>query len=220
MKEIKYPGSLTNDLETIHEKEQDSLFLLLKLLAEISILLVIGLAISGLIGEINPTIFSSIFSSITSITLITTVRRSGIAVKNLTKSSAKMRISSLVFSLYKYNMGVDRNLIRDDVYQADDIENAVVIEKSRERVIPEGQNTPTEKDIDAYIEEVISDIYFVNKDAKIKVLREIKDIVTTHKGNKIPKEICLYELEDEEVDTKTVMLKHILKLKEDKHEKN
>lgn len=221
MKEIKYRGCLTDDLEEINntDKDKDSFSLLYKLIIEIWIILIILLLLSGVLGKFNPTVLSSFVSSITAVTLTTTVRRNNKSAKEIRKMQTRDRVVSLIPEISEYKRSFDDKVSFESVYQIDDVLNAVVVQTPCDET---KENNVSVSDFSDYVDEITSDIYIVNKSAKIKVLREIKNILTFGDDKKhITGSSTLYELEDEEIPKKSELpVKQVLKLRNDKDEKH
>lgn len=221
MKEIKYRGCLTDDLEEINntDKDKDSFSLLYKLIIEIWIILIILLLLSGVLGKFNPTVLSSFVSSITAVTLTTTVRRNNKSAKEIRKMQTRDRVVSLIPEISEYKRSFDDTVSFESVYQIDDVLNAVVVQTPSDET---KENDVSVADFSDYVEEITSDIYIVNKSAKIKVLREIKNILTYGDDKKhITGSSTLYELEDEEIPKKSELpVKQVLRLRNDKDEKH
>lgn len=221
MKEIKYRGCLTDDLEEINntDKDKDSFSLLYKLIIEIWIILIILLLLSGVLGKFNPTVLSSFVSSITAVTLTTTVRRNNKSAKEIRKMQTRGRVVSLIPEISEYKRSFDDKVSFESVYQIDDVLNAVVVQTPSDET---KENDVSVADFSDYVEEITSDIYIVNKSAKIKVLREIKNILTYGDDKKhITGSSTLYELEDEEMPKKSELpVKQVLRLRNDKDEKH
>lgn len=220
MKEIKYRGCLTDDLEEINDKskDKDSLGLLYKLIIEIWVILIVLLLLSGILGKFNPTILSSFVSSITAITLTTTVRRNNRTAKEIRKMQTRDRVVSLVPEISEYKRGLNDTVSFENVYKIDDVLNAVVVPTPSDE--PK-ENEVSMSDISDFVEEITSDIYIVNKEAKIKVLREIKETITYGEDKKhITGTATLYELEDEEMPKKSELpVKQVLRLRNENDEK-
>lgn len=220
MKEIKYRGCLTDDLEEINDKskDKDSLGLLYKLIIEIWVILIVLLLLSGILGKFNPTVLSSFVSSITAVTLTTTVRRNNRTAKEIKKMQTRDRVLSLVPEISEYTRGLNDTVSFENVYKIDDVLNAVVVPTPSDET---KENEVSMSDISDFVEEITSDIYIVNKEAKIKVLREIKEMITYGEDKKhITGTATLYELEDEEMPKKSELpVKQVLRLRNEADEK-
>ncbi len=220
MKEIKYRGCLTDDLEEINDKskDKDSLGLLYKLIIEIWVILIVLLLLSGILGKFNPTVLSSFVSSITAITLTTTVRRNNRTAKEIRKMQTRDRVLSLVPEISEYKRGLNDTVSFENVYKIDDVLNAVVVPMPSDE--PK-ENEVSMSDISDFVEEITSNIYIVNKEAKIKALREIKEMITYGEDKKhITGTATLYELEDEEMPKKSELpVKQVLRLRNENDEK-
>ncbi len=210
MKEIKYVGSLTDDLDEINGRNKDNEITstLFKVFKSISLIVVILFIISVITGGLNPVILSSLTSSLTAITITRAARTNIFAARNLKKMQLKTQISSLAFELSK------RADFKEEYY-TENIEDAVII-KNDERSNDESEIH--ESDIDDYIKEITSDIYFLNKQDKIKVLREIKSVFYSKDYERtISAATKLYELEENELPKQNKLpVKQVLKLRNDK----
>lgn len=218
MKKINYKGSLTDDLDTLNnrnDEKDDSLETLFLIIKRLSIVVLVLLFLSALFGQVSPVVISSLCSSITAITLSSSVRNSRKSITRYNKLHAESQIHSLLYELSK-----NKDYLSSDFYKLEDIINAAVIEQ-------ETNNDDKDKnaslvDIEDYLDEITSDIYIVNKDAKIMVLREIKNIMTYGDNKRhVTGSSTLYELEGEEIPKREEMpVKHVLKLRDDKSGKN
>lgn len=210
MKEIKYVGSLTDDLDEINGRNKDNEITstLFKVFKSISLIVVILFIISVITGGLNPVILSSLTSSLTAITITRAARTNNFAARNLKRMQLKTQISSLAFELSK------RADFKEEYY-TENIEDAVII-KNDERSNDESEIQ--ESDIDDYIKEITSDIYFLNKRDKIKVLREIKSVFYSKDYERtISAATKLYELEENELPKQNKLpVKQVLKLRNDK----
>lgn len=210
MKEIKYVGSLTDDLDEINGRNKDNEITstLFKVFKSISLIVVILFIISVITGGLNPVILSSLASSLTAITITRAARTNNFAARNLKRMQLKTQISSLAFELSK------RADFKEEYY-TENIEDAVII-KNDERSNDESEIQ--ESDIDDYIKEITSDIYFLNKRDKIKVLREIKSVFYSKDYERtISAATKLYELEENELPKQNKLpVKQVLKLRNDK----
>lgn len=210
MKEIKYVGSLTDDLDEINGRNKDNEITstLFKVFKSISLIVVILFIISVITGGLNPVILSSLASSLTAITITRAARTNNFAARNLKRMQLKTQISSLAFELSK------RADFKEEYY-TENIEDAVII-KNDERSNDESEIH--ESDIDDYIKEITSDIYFLNKRDKIKVLREIKSVFYSKDYERtISAATKLYELEENELPKQNKLpVKQVLKLRNDK----
>lgn len=210
MKEIKYVGSLTDDLDEINGRNKDNEITstLFKVFKSISLIVVILFIISVITGGLNPVILSSLTSSLTAITITRAARTNNFAARNLKRMQLKTQISSLAFELSK------RADFKEEYY-TENIEDAVII-KNDERSNDESEIH--ESDIDDYIKEITSDIYFLNKRDKIKVLREIKSVFYSKDYERtISAATKLYELEENELPKQNKLpVKQVLKLRNDK----
>lgn len=210
MKEIKYVGSLTDDLDEINGRNKDNEITstLFKVFKSISLIVVILFIISVITGGLNPVILSSLTSSLTAITITRAARTNNFAARSLKRMQLKTQISSLAFELSK------RADFKEEYY-TENIEDAVII-KNDERSNDESEIQ--ESDIDDYIKEITSDIYFLNKRDKIKVLREIKSVFYSKDYERtISAATKLYELEENELPKQNKLpVKQVLKLRNDK----
>lgn len=215
MKEIKYVGSLTDDLDEINGRNKDNEITstLFKVFKSISLIVVILFIISVITGGLNPVILSSLTSSLTAITITRAARTNNFAARNLKRMQLKTQISSLAFELSK------RADFKEEYY-TENIEDAVII-KNDERSNDESEIHESEiheSDIDDYIKEITSDIYFLSKHDKIKVLREIKSVFYSKDYERtISAATKLYELEENELPKQNKLpVKQVLKLRNDK----
>lgn len=219
MKKIKYNGSLTNDLDLINDRNQEpdnignfNLFIRTTWIILLAIIFLLALS-----GKLNPALISSLVSSITAITLTSSTNRHLRNSKRFKKMNAKTQLHSLLYELAKKQKDLDMEKHLDNIYRIDDIIEAVVVEHSPENTT----ESITTEDIEDYIREVTSDIYIINNAAKLKVLREIKNVMTiTGSKRAVTGSATLYELEEDEIPRKEELpVKQVLRLRNESNEK-
>lgn len=212
MKKIKYPGSLTRDLDLLNDKTEENfssnLFpTVIKTFIVIILLIVI---ISTLLGSFPSTLIVSLSTCISSYALTRSISAKNFFEKERQKMSARMRISNLSFDFIKKE---DTEKANESIYTDDDIISAVVLSSSPDESL---ENEFTSEDIDAYIQEIVNDIYFVNKHSKIKILREVKKFIVFGEDLKTEKTSELFELEENEYPKVSEMpVKQVLRLSGD-----
>lgn len=212
MKKIKYPGSLTRDLDLLNDKTEENfssnLFpTVIKTFIVIILLIVI---ISTLLGSFPSTLIVSLSTCISSYALTRSISAKNFFEKERQKMSARMRISALSFDFIKKE---DTEKANESIYTDDDIISAVVLSSSPDESL---ENEFTSEDIDAYIQEIVNDIYFVNKHSKIKILREVKKFIVFGEDLKTEKTSELFELEENEYPKVSEMpVKQVLRLSGD-----
>ncbi len=213
MKNINYKGTLTDDLKLLNKKNKKSANIL-----EILLKIVLGfdfsLIIVGIIFNLSfPFLCNVICSTNLIICSSSLVKVTNRKLKQAKTLHAESNVTALSFSLSKNSLDTSEKQ-KENYYTTDDIKNAIVIETSRE-----ASTDPSDYD---FIDVITSDIYFINNAAKIKVLREIKKIVTNGKQIIGTSDSTLSELEEEE-QAEILPVKQVLKkLTKDKskNEKN
>lgn len=213
MKKIKYPGSLTRDLDLLNDKTEEnfSSTLFPTVIKTFIVIIILIIIISTLLGSFPSTLVVSLSTCISSFALTRSISAKNFFEKERQKMSARMRISNLSFDFIKKN---DIEKANESIYTDDDIISAVVLSSCPPNESLE--NEFTSEDIDAYIEEIVNDIYFVNKHSKIKILREVKKFIVFGEDLKTEKTSELFELEENEYPKVSEMpVKQVLRLSGD-----
>lgn len=212
MKKIKYPGSLTRDLDLLNDKteENSSNNLFPTVIKTFIVIIILIIIISTLLGTFPSTLIVSLSTCISSFALTRSISAKNFFEKERQKMSARMRISNLSFDFIKKE---DTEKANESIYTDDDIISAVVLSSSPDESL---ENEFTSEDIDAYIQEIVNDIYFVNKHSKIKILREVKKFIVFGEDLKTEKTSELFELEENEYPKVSEMpVKQVLRLSGD-----
>lgn len=78
------------------------------------------------------------------------------------------------------------------------------------------EHTNIKEEMDLYLEYITSDIYYINNEDKIAVLREVKSYTKYKGGCLAAKDISLYKLEGDEITNKKELpVRQVLKLRKD-----
>lgn len=216
MKKIKYKGSLTEDLKLINSNYEDdeSLNGFLIFSRALAAIMFILFMLMVALRTINISLIASLITTITSMTIISSTRKMNMSNHEFKKMNAKQNISSLIFELLKLKK--DEEIKKDSVYEIDDIVSAVVIpmEDKKEDI--------TTDDVADYLDEITNDIYVVNKEAKIMVLREVKSVIKSEEKDKyVSGTATLYELDEDDILKQgSLPVKHVLRLRDDNNERS
>lgn len=219
MKKVKYEGSLTDDLRFLRNNKTLKLPIsknFFKILCIVFSVLTVTSVCGMLLGLVESTLLISLLPSI-SLLLITrsSTSKFGISTKSL-RIKTGFKIEDLSQELISFKQ-VKKKLSLDNIYTPEEIRDAVVIERDKFDPIYKEYTSYTKADLDAYLDTIISDIYFVNDQNKIAVLREIKEVFLINKKRKMTKCSTLYQLEAKEMPKENEMpVKQTLELRDNR----
>ncbi|MCX4249325.1 MAG: hypothetical protein OSJ65_06140 [Bacilli bacterium] len=216
MKKINYVGSLTKDIETIQNKEQEesTIPLVIKVFAVTIFFLT---AMSICLHQFSSALIVPISSTLSALACAKSISASKFFARERAKTDASLRIMNLALKISELERQESLEKIVESQYSVIDIENAVVLSES---ISNPSENPFTKDDLSDYIE-MVSDIYFINDHDKIKILREVKKCIALGNDYNIVHGSELFELEESEYPKKDKLpVKQVLKLRDDKFEKH